>query len=345
MLKQKKRPLFRIILLLLLALAAGSAFYIHQDWQRQQQQLAALQLTLSDSVRLRIPRGTSLTGIAKLAAVDMPVDAAMFRALAHRQNIATSLQAGVYDFTRGQNMSEVLQALADGKVAVERITLIEGRTFADWRRQLAADTRLVQRIPQMSAREILLTLGIEHANLEGLFLPDTYFFQPGDSDLMILRRAHKQLKKTLAEHWENRAADNVFKTPYEALILASIVEKETGVAKERPLIASVFSNRLRVGMRLQADPTVIYGLGDDFDGNLTRAHLRKQDTPYNTYMRAGLPPTPIAISSAAAIAAVFNPSKSNYYYFVATGDGEHYFSKNLREHNNAVNRYQRKRRT
>lgn len=342
----RKTRAARLRLLLLLAAAAlalAAAIAAHQHWQKEQRQQAALQKTLAADARLRIPRGTSLDGIAAIAAAHLPVEAAMFAALAQRQQVAASLQAGVYDFAAGQTVAEVLHGLATGQVAVEKITFVEGRTYAQLRAQLARDTRLRQELPAMSDADIRQALGASAENLEGLFSPDTYFFQPGDSDLSVLRRAHRQLGDILDRHWEKRQDGGVFATPYEALILASIVEKEAGQAEERPLIASVFVNRLRKKMRLQADPTVIYGLGDSFDGNLTRAHLRRQDTPYNTYMRAGLPPTPIALASEAAVEAALNPPDTDYYYFVAKGDGSHQFSSTLRQHNNAVNRYQRRR--
>lgn len=333
-----RRFLLAALLLSIAATAATAAFW---HWRQEQEQLQALQQPLPAAARLHIPRGTSLSKIADLAAEQMPVSPPMFTRLARRLNVAQSLQAGVYDFPAGITVETVLRDIAAGKVVVEKIALIEGRRFADWRSQLAQDQRLEQQLPAMSDDDIRRALNISETHLEGLFLPDTYHFQPHDSDLSILRRARRQMQQFLDKHWEARQDGDLLKTPYEALILASIVEKETGKAEERPLIASVFLNRLRKGIRLQADPTVIYGLGDEFDGNLTRAHLRRHDTPYNTYMRAGLPPTPIAIPSAAAIQAVLNPADSDYYYFVATGDGGHYFSKTLREHNNAVNRYQR----
>lgn len=342
------RHLFFTVLALaaLASLAAATYAGLQELTRRQieQSRQTALALPLAADVRLRIAPGTPLSGIARAAAVHLPIDAATFIALARRQGAATSLKAGVYDFRAGQTMAQIIADMAAGRVTVEKITLIEGKTYRDWRRQLAADPRLKQRLATMTEAAILATLGITLANPEGLFLPDTYFFHSGDSDLSILRRARTRLQRTLDEHWQNRPSDLPLSTPYEALVLASIVEKETGKAAERPLIAAVFANRLRARMRLQADPTVIYGLGDEFDGNLTRTHLRRRDTPYNTYMRGGLPPTPIAMPGAASIAAALNPADSPYYYFVATGDGGHHFSQNLRQHNNAVNRYQRRRR-
>ena len=332
-----------LLYFLLLSTVAASLYYYQQQRQLETQQLEALARTLPSDTRLRIPRGTSLGQIAELASASLPVSRSLFIALARRQGVAKQLQAGVYDFKQGQRIADVLTAIATGDTAVEKIVLIEGKTYADWRRQLANNHQLKQLLPEMSEEDIRTELKINHPTLEGLFLADTYFFQPGDSDLSILRRAHAELNKVLRKAWQNRQDGDTLATPYEALILASIVEKETGKADERPLIAAVFLNRLRVGMRLQADPTTIYGLGAAFDGNLTRTHLRQADNLYNTYMHAGLPPSPIAITGAAAIQAVLNPAQSKYYYFVAKGNGSHHFSQTLREHNNAVNRYQRRR--
>ena len=331
-----------LLLFTMLVLAGGVAAHLAYKERIEQRQLIALEKPLTTAFNIKIPRGTSLAGIAELVAANAPVSKREFIALAHRLNVASSLQAGTYHFSSGETVEAVLRNMAAGKVHMERITLIEGRTYTDILAQLAQDQRLSQQLPTMSTDDVRRALNIEQKNLEGLFLPETYFFEPGSSDLSILRRAHRRLKKTLDTHWKNRKDKGALKTPYEALILASIVEKETGKASERPLIASVFTNRLLAGIRLQADPTVIYGLGDRFNGNLTRRHLREK-TPYNTYVRAGLTPTPIALAGEAAIVAALNPTDSDYYYFVATGDGGHYFSKNLREHNNAVNRYQRRR--
>ena len=189
--------------------------------------------------------------------------------------------------------------------------------------------------------DLLAAIGAAERHPEGLFFPDTYYFDVGGSDLAVYRRAYHAMQERLAAAWAARAEGLPYRTPYQALIMASIIEKETGVAGERRLIASVFLNRLRIGMRLQTDPTIIYGLGAGFDGNLRRRDLER-DTPYNTYTRAGLTPTPIALPGAAALAAALNPERSPYIYFVARGDGSHEFSAGLTEHNRAVNRFQRR---
>ena len=316
---------------------------MHQ-WRVHKEQQALLATLLPNAYEITIPKGTGLADIATIVAKSgMPVSTSAFIALAKRLRVARRLQAGVYRFSAGDTIRAVLLDMATGNVAVEKVTLLEGSTFTAIRTQLANDPRLVQTLPHMTDEAIRLTLGIPQESIEGLFMPETYFFHSGNSDLSILQRAHVQLKETLAAYWHQYGGSDVLKSPYEALILASIVEKESGSIEEQPLVASVFINRLRIGMRLQADPTVIYGLGEQFNGNLKRAHL-KQPTPYNTYTQNGLTPTPIALASETAIAAVLRPTPSQYYYFVATGDGKHHFSKTLREHNNAVNRYQRRKR-
>ena len=326
--------------------AAALALLAALGWAEYQKRALAEALArpLVAPLALEIPRGASLADIAAAAAADSPVSPAEFILLARKLNIGHKLQAGHYEFASGESVGEMLAALAEGKVApAHRFTIVEGLSYRDVRARLRADTRLEQRLPAMSEEEIRVALGVERESLEGLFLPETYFFDRGDSDLDVLRRAQKKMQTTLESLWETRADGGLYQKPYEALALASIVEKETGAAEERELIASVFMNRLRKKMPLQADPTVIYGLGESFDGNLTRAHLRDKSNPYNTYARRGLTPTPIALPGRAAIAAALNPADSDYYYFVASGGGRHVFSRTLREHNNAVNKYQRRR--
>jgi UPF0755 protein len=207
---------------------------------------------------------------------------------------------------------------------------------------LAADDRVRTTLDGLEPPAIMAALGLEPRHPEGLFFPSTYRFDDGDSDADILRRAYRRMQRVLDDAWAKRDPELPYATPYEALIMASIVEKETGQADEREAIAGVFVRRLRRGMKLQTDPTVIYGLGAAFDGNLRRADLRR-DTPYNTYTRHGLPPTPIALPGAAAIEAALHPADGKALYFVAKGDGSHHFSDSLRQHNNAVRRYQLKR--
>jgi UPF0755 protein len=199
---------------------------------------------------------------------------------------------------------------------------------------------LIHSADTMSDAELLKAIGASEPNIEGLFFPDTYFYVPQTRDIDVLRLAYRKLHDRLIVEWEGRAQHLPYRTPYEALIMASIIEKETAAPDERPLIAAVFINRLNQGMRLQTDPTVIYGLGAGFDGNLTKAELQR-DTPYNTYTRAGLPPSPIALPSEASLHAALHPAQSAALYFVSRGDGHHVFSDTLEAHNRAVNRYQR----
>jgi UPF0755 protein len=230
--------------------------------------------------------------------------------------------------------------ITEGDTSLSGITFIEGWTFKQMRQALNADNDVKHDTLGLSDREIAEKLGLGVSEPEGMFFPDTYYFSIGMSDLDILKRANRVMETKLTEYWAQRDPGLPYQTPYDALIMASIVEKETGQGKERPLIAGVFLNRLRIGMRLQTDPTVIYGMGDHYDGNIRKQDLLT-DTPYNTYTRVGLPPTPIAMPGAASILAVLHPAKSKALYFVSRGDGTHQFSDTLEEHNRAVWRYQK----
>lgn len=256
---------------------------------------------------------------------------------------AGNIKAGSYEIDRALTPYQLLAKITQGEVTLVSITFPEGWTFRQMRKALDEHPAIQHETQGLSDADILLRLSIGEPSPEGLFFPDTYHFGNGSSDLLILRRAHRLMKSHLEAQWAARTPDLPFSTPYEALILASIVEKETGRVEDRPLVAAVFVNRLRKGMLLQADPTVIYGVGEAFDGNLRRRDLTK-DTPYNTYTRTGLPPTPIAMPGAAAIAATLNPPKSDVLYFVARGDGTSYFSRTLGEHERAVTKYQRSKR-
>jgi UPF0755 protein len=251
-----------------------------------------------------------------------------------------TLKVGVYTLDRPLTPLELYSKIQRGEVSQAMVQFIEGRNWREVRAVLAAQPLLKHDSAGMSDAELMQAIGAEESHPEGLLFPDTYFYAPHTSDIQVLRRAYRLQHEKLMAVWETRAPGLPYRTPYEALIMASIVEKETGAAFERPQIAGVFLNRLRLGMRLQTDPTVIYGLGQRFDGNLRKADLLR-DTPYNTYTRAGLPPSPIAMPSEAAIRAALNPARTDALYFVARGDGTHVFSNNLAAHNNAVNRYQR----
>ncbi len=254
---------------------------------------------------------------------------------------AGQVKAGSYLFSVPASPLDLLRKLTQGEILLGKITFIEGWSFRQMREAMDAHPHLLHETAGMSEAQLLTDLGIRERHPEGLFFPDTYYFDVGSSDRVLLKRAYDQMRGVLEGAWRTRAEGLPYASPYEALIMASIIEKETGVPDERPLIAAVFLNRLRIGMRLQTDPTVIYGLGRNFDGNLRKEDLI-QDTPYNTYTRTGLPPTPIALPGGDAIRAALNPDRSNALYFVAKGNGRHQFSATLEEHNRAVSRYQRK---
>jgi UPF0755 protein len=261
--------------------------------------------------------------------------------LARALDRAGSIQAGTYRIDKPLTPLELLDKLARGDVMMIELRFIEGTTLRQWLAQLAKEARVKQTLAGKGEPEVRAAIGAA-GPLEGWLFPDTYRFAPGTSDVEILKRAHAAMKKRLDEAWRARAPDLPLKTPYEALILASIVEKETGVAAERALIAAVFANRLKKGMRLQTDPTVIYGMGESYDGNIRKKDLTT-DTPWNTYTRDGLPPTPIAMPGLGSLQAVVKPATSDMLYFVGKGDGTHQFSRTLEEHNRGVTRYQLKR--
>ncbi|MDR3323434.1 MAG: endolytic transglycosylase MltG, partial [Zoogloeaceae bacterium] len=254
---------------------------------------------------------------------------------------AGAIQAGTYGLSPGLTPQTLLETLVSGKVLQVEAQLIEGWTFRQWRARIAAHPGLEHVTSALSDAEIMARLGRVGQSPEGLFFPDTYRVDKYSTDLELLARAEQAMRDHLAQEWDGRAANLPYKNAHEALIMASIVEKETGIEADRPLVAGVFVNRLRVGMRLQTDPTVIYGRGVNFDGNLRRSDL-EADTPYNTYTRAGLPPTPIAMPGLASLRAALHPAETPAFYFVARGDGSSHFSASLSEHNQAVNRYQRR---
>lgn len=249
------------------------------------------------------------------------------------------LQAGDYTLNKNVTPYQLLLSLNDGKATQGSITFIEGKTFKQMRAKLAKNDSVKTTIADLSDTEVMRIVGKGEKHAEGLFFPETFYFDRNTADTVLLKRAYEIMQAKLAEAWANRASGLPYKNSYEALIMASIVEKETGKASERPMIAGVFLNRLRIGMRLQTDPTVIYGMGDNFDGNIRRKDL-SADTIYNTYTRAGLPPTPIAMPGLASIEAALHPEKTKALYFVGKGDGSHAFSNSLVEHNRAVAKYQ-----
>ncbi len=264
----------------------------------------------------------------------------LFRWMVKFSGEAQRIQAGEYLLTEGMTPGQLLQNMVQGKVRQFSLTMIEGQTFREMMQLINAEPNLKHTLNGLSDDEIMARIGHPDEHPEGRFLPETYYFPRGLSDVEFLKRAYDALSRELDEAWQSRDVGLPLKTPYEALILASIVEKETGLASERPAIAGVFIRRLEKRMRLQTDPTIIYGLGPDFDGNLRRRDL-KTDGPYNSYTRRGLPPTPIAMPGADAIRAVMHPDDSDNLFFVAKGDGSHHFSATVEEHNRAVTKYQR----
>ncbi len=285
-------------------------------------------------------QGSSLKAVARqLHDDEVLLEPYGFWVLGRALGKAASIQAGTYRLEKPLTAVEILDKLARGDVIFVEIAFIEGTTLRQWRELLRANPHVRQTLASRNATEVLADIGVTDRSAEGWLFPDTYRFAPGVSDAEILRKAHAAMKKRLAEAWAARDTKVNLTTPYEALILASIVEKETGAGAERPIIASVFLNRLRTGMRLQTDPTVIYGMGASFDGNIRRKDL-SADTPWNTYTRDGLPPTPIAMPGAASLHATLHPAQTDYLYFVSKGDGTHQFSKSLEEHNRAVAKYQ-----
>jgi UPF0755 protein len=285
--------------------------------------------------------GSSLTAVAgQLRQAGVIEDAWKFRFLARLSGNAARIKAGHYTLTSPTTPYELLRKLILGEVSLREIVFIEGWTFQQMRAALNTHPAIRHDTTNMTEGQILTVLHIPEAHAEGLFFPAKYYIDPGNSDISILRRANATMQMHLAKEWAARQPGLLYSNAYQALTMASIIEKETGLASERPLIAAVFINRLRKGMRLQTDPSVIYGMGSAFDGNLHKRDLLA-DTPYNTYTRAGLPPSPIAMPGLDSIHAALHPAISPDLYFVATGDGSHYFSDNLEAHNRAVVRYQK----
>ena len=262
----------------------------------------------------------------------------LWRALAMRLGVANRLHAGEYALAPGMTPTVLLENMAAGKVLHRRVTLVDGWTFAQVRQALRHAPRLAHDIDALSDQQVMAKLGDASQSPEGEFMPDTYDYVLGMSDLDVLERAHKAMQDFLAKEWTERDQAVPLETPYEALILASLVEKETAVPAERPQIAGVFERRLKLGMKLDTDPSVIFGMGSSYTGKIHKSDL-ETDTPYNTYMRAGLPPTPIALPGRAAIHAVLHPAPGDALYFVAKGDGTHEFSATLAEQNAAVRKY------
>ncbi len=313
-------------------------------WLQSPMGFKSTSLNASSSVQvldLAIEPGTSPKGVAQaIADAGADVSPELLRFWFRVSGQDRAIKAGSYEVTPEMSPRAVLNMLARGEETLRTVTLVEGWTFKQFKQALAKSDNLKLTTQGMTDAEIMAQLGRPNLHPEGRFYPDTYTYAKGSTDLAVMQRALKAMDRHLTKVWDQRKTNLPLTQPDELLILASIVEKETGRASDRPLISAVFHNRLKMGMRLQTDPTVIYGLGEAFDGNLRRVDLRT-DTPYNTYTRGGLPPTPIAMPGKAALMAAIDPAPSNALYFVAKGDGTSHFSQTLNEHNNAVNKYQR----
>jgi UPF0755 protein len=323
------KTLFGFVVIALAAAAGHAAWYLGSPVTIRQY-----------PVEIEIPRGAGLrTAIDQLERAGISMRRHEFELLARTLGKARDIKAGSYELAQPVTPLQLLDKLTRGDVTQAEVRLIEGWTFAQFRAALDASPHLRHDTRGLEDAQVLERLRIEHRHPEGLFFPDTYLFGKGSSDLAVLRRAHRALMRHLEAEWKARDLTVPYGTSYDALIMASIIEKETGQAGERDMIGGVLVNRLRIGMRLQVDPTVIYGLGASFDGNLKRNHLT-EDGPYNTYTRAGLPPTPIAMPGLASIRSAMRPGKTNAMYYVSRKDGTSQFSRTLEEHNRAVARYQ-----
>ncbi len=336
-----KGRLFKLIGALVLAGSLGFGWVLVSYQQFVDQ---AMTLEGSEPVQLLVSPGSSVRTVARtLQKQGLIEDGRYFVWMARLRGKAGSIQAGEYLIESGSTPSQLLENMVSGKVRQYSITLLEGWNFRQMMEQIEASPYLNHQLKGLDEYEVMTALGREGEHPEGRFFPDTYHFPRGLSDVEFLKRAYKEMAQRLEQEWSKRAEGLPLKSPYEALILASIVEKETGATYERPEIAGVFIRRMRKGMRLQTDPTVIYGMGLAYDGNIRKKDLLK-DTPYNTYTRSGLTPTPIAMPSGEALHAALHPDDGDSLYFVSRGDGSHHFSSTLEEHECAVVKYQIKRR-
>jgi len=292
--------------------------------------------------KIKIKPQSSLASIAEqLQEQGISSPSIQFQISARALFVGSKLKPGTYLLPTRASLGKILLQFARGDRVKESIAIIPGMTIWQLRNLVDAHPAIIHQTKGMTSKEFVKTLNLSYPNAEGIFLPDTYIFDPEEPDIHIYRRASQAMQKQLTQTWAQKEDGLPLKTSYELLILASIVEKETGRSSDRGLVAAVFTNRLNKGMLLQTDPTVIYGIGPKFDGNIRKGDLRK-DSPYNTYMRKGLPPTPIAMPSKESLQAAMHPANSNALYFVAKGDGTSYFSHSLGEHETAVDRYQRK---
>lgn len=317
-----------------LLVAGAAAAWI---WQQYQQTPLAFR---EPSVRVELVKGAGVRAAAvELNRKGVVVQPWLLQLAGRWRGDADRMKAGLYQLDAPMTLKAILDKFVKGDVLQTEIRFIEGWTFAQMRAAIAKVSDLQHDSQNLSEAELMARIGAAETRAEGMFFPSTYSFSPGSSDLDIFRQAYRQQRKVLEDAWKTRAPDLPIVTPYQALILASVIEKETGRDSDRDKVASVFVNRLRKGMMLQSDPTTIYGLGDAFDGNLRRKHLQA-DTPYNTYTRTGLPPTPIALPGKASLIAATRPAQTSALYFVARGDGTSEFSNDLAAHNRAVARFQ-----
>jgi len=331
---------FRLLLLLLVLGAAGGAWV----WHHYQTFLQSPLTLPEEGLVVEVPTGGTALGLLRdLQARGVVDDLRWYRLLLRHKPALGAIKAGEYRLMPGLTPQTLLEQLVAGKTLTHAITFPEGWTFRQWRQAMDRHPALRHTLKGLTDAEVMARLGHPGVHPEGRFFPDTYLFPRGFSDLELLARAWRRMEQELADAWAQRVEGLPLKTPYEALILASIIEKETGVPEERRQIAGVFIRRLKRGMKLQTDPTVIYGMGEAYQGNIRRRDLRR-DTPYNTYVRKGLPPTPICMPGREALRAAVNPAPGKSLYFVAKGDGSHHFSATLKEHNRAVRKYQLKRR-
>jgi UPF0755 protein len=325
------RILSAVVVLAVLA-AAGAAWYVKR-WQLSP-------LAVDGRTVILVERGEAFGHVAgrlrERGVVDHP---RLWTWLARLSGEARRVQAGEYEIVAGDTPAGVLARMVAGEVVTYQVKILEGWTVMQAVAELARHPALGHTLEGVTVHTLLDVLGLPGGHAEGLFFPDTYQFVRGDSDAEVLRRAYVRMQSVLQETWEERDAGLPYESPYEALIAASLIEKETGREEDRPLVSQVFALRLQRGMRLQTDPTVIYGIGEEFDGDLRRADLRRPG-PYNTYLNRGLPPTPIALPGARSIHAAVHPADSEYLYFVSRGDGSSQFSLSLDEHEAAVRRYQ-----
>jgi len=330
--------MLRLLIALFLLALLGASAYVWFDYRR----FTDAPLTIEGAnATIDVARGSSYRNIVdQLRGAGVTHASPWYwRALGRELALEGRIHAGEYALTPGLTPRNLLHKMVAGDVLKHYFTIVDGWTFRQLRVALAADAGLAQTLPGIGDEEIAHRLDIAQANPEGWFLPETYAWIKGESDFDVLSRAHAAMQKAIERLWDTRAADVPLDSPYQALILASIVEKETGRPDERPLIAGVFMRRLKSGMRLQTDPTVIYGMGENYRGNIRREDLDR-DTPYNTYTRDGLPPTPIALPGMLALEAALHPAPGDALYFVARGDGSHEFSATLEEHNRAVQKFQ-----